>query len=106
MLRYATETWSDCVCRPCFIHICRTLLRISNVSSNLLNSVFKILLCTYYPNSSEFRMTCMKYVQEAFLEGTFMCAQSILVCVRLTRSCVHAHCLEGTFTVSCFRCLL
>jgi len=29
----------------------------------------------------------MKYVQKAFLEGTFMCAPSYLVCARLT-TCV------------------
>src|SRR6218665_2956391 len=105
MLRYATETWSDCVCRPCFIHICRTLLRISNVPSNLLNSVFKILLCTYYPNSSEFRMTCMKCARSIFGGDIYVRSKFSCVCVRLT-TCVHAHSLEGTLIVSCFRCLL
>ena len=40
----------------------------------------------------------MKYVQTHFLEGTFTCAPSFLVCARLT-ACVsaHAHSLERTF---------
>jgi len=43
----------------------------------------------------------MKYVQKAFLDGTFMCVPSFLVCAHLT-TFVHAHLdsghsLEGTF---------
>src|SRR6218665_1642082 len=48
---------------------------------------------TFY--QSEFGTMCMKYVQKTFLEGTFMCAQSFLVCTRLT-ACVCAHSLKGT----------
>src|SRR6218665_1323365 len=52
------------------------------------------LCATFYLNSSEFGMSCKKYVQKAFLEGTFMCTPSFLVCARLT-TCVHTHSLEG-----------
>jgi len=41
-------------------------------------------------NSVEFEMTRMKYVQKPFLEGTFVCAPSFLVCARLT-ICVRMH---------------
>jgi len=52
-------------------------------------------------SSSEFGMMCMKYVQNTFLEGTFVCAPSFLVCARLT-TCVraHTHILEGTLDVN------
>src|SRR6218665_453952 len=36
---------------------------------------------------------------KTFLEGTFMCAPSFLVCARL-KACVHTHSLEGTCGVS------
>jgi len=36
-----------------------------------------------YLNSSEFGTMSVKYVENTFLEGTFMCAPSVLVCARL-----------------------
>jgi len=36
---------------------------------------------------------------KTFLEGTFICTPSFLVCARLT-TCVHAHSLEGTLVVT------
>jgi len=46
----------------------------------------------------------MKYVQNTFLEGTFMCAPSFLACARCARltNCVlaHAHSLEGTLELT------
>jgi len=41
----------------------------------------------------KFGMMCMKYVQKTFLEETFMCAPSSLVCARLTT-------LEGTLSTN------
>jgi len=50
---------------------------------------------TFYLNSSEFEMTCMKCVK-IFWGKEHLCALlSFHVCTRLT-TCVHAHCLEGT----------
>ena len=50
----------------------------------------KISSATYYLNSSEFAMTCMKNVQKTILEGTFIRTPSFLVCARLT-NCVRGH---------------
>ena len=40
----------------------------------------------------------MKPVQKTFLEGTFMCTPSLLMCVHLRPVCVHS--LEGTLLSS------
>ena len=66
-----------------------------NVTSNFLKSVFaqNLFCATFYLNSSECGMTCMKYVQNTFLKGTFrkcMCVLSFLVSARLT-TCFRAH---------------
>src|SRR6218665_451178 len=87
---------------------CLVTVRASGTTKSSLVAMFPLIFlksvcaknffcATFYLNSAEFRILCMKFVQNTFLEGTFMRAPRFLVCAPLTtcvRTRAHAPSLE------------
>src|SRR6218665_1746040 len=68
---------------------------ITNVPSNLK----KILLCTFYKNSSVYGMTCMKLCAHILERNIYVLFKISCVCSS-HGLCAHVHNLEGTLSMT------